>query len=146
MKHSCETYLSIDFSFDKVKNAELLKEKQDCMPEELGILNKDEVEKFIINELGVTPIWKRHHFVIGFNDKYLSDINGMLRVTLENLIGKEEIIKKIQQRFQVMVTLQIVPHIVKDSNDPLQELSLDGDIIAFLYKANIIYDIDYYVE
>ncbi len=145
-KHTCETYLSIDFSGDKLENVELLKERRDCTPEELGILNKDEVESFIINELGVTPIWKRHHFIIGLNKKYHTNVNEMLRVTLKGLIGKEEKIKEMQQKYQVAVTLQIVPHLVKDSNDPLQILSLASDIIAFLYKANIAYDIDYYVE
>lgn len=145
-RRSCKTYFSIGFEFDVRKNAQILKEGRECMPEELGIVNKVEAEKFIIEQLGIIPQWKRHHFVIGFNGEYNVDVNEMLRSTLKDLFGKEQKLREMKERFAVSTTLEIVPHIVANSEEPSQILSLDSDIIAFLYKSGTAVDLDYYVE
>ncbi len=145
MEHSCRTYLGVRFDFDIKKNAAAQKEGRDCLLEEIGIFNKQEVERFIVDELGVTPEWKRHSFVIGFNDEYDIDVNKMLRVTLKELFGKEEKIKELCSRFGVTTALEIVPQIASDSKEPKQILSLDPDIIDFLYDSGTAMDLDYYV-
>ena len=145
MEHSCKTYLSVNFDFDMQKDIKLLKEHKECMPEEIGIINKAEVEKFINEEFGIIPIWKRHCFVMGFNDKYEADVNEMLRVTLKDLFGKENKIRELQEKFSVDAVLEIVPQIATDSDKPYQLLSIADDVIDFLYKANVTHDMDYYV-
>ena len=145
-RHTCKTYFSVAFEFAVQKNAWLLKERKACTAEELGIVNKAEVERFIIEQLGITPQWKRHHFVIGLNEEYNVDVNEMLRWTLKDLFGKEQKLLEMKNRFSLTTTLEIVPHIVVDCGEPSQILSLDSDIIAFLYKSGTAVDLDYYVE
>ncbi len=144
-KQACKTYFCIDFEFDHARNAELLRQRPDCTPEEIGIVNKAEVEKYVVDNLGVTPVWERHHFVIGCNEEYNVDVNAMLRITLRDLLGKEEMIKEMQRRLGVETVLQIVPYMAAGGDEPNQCLSLDKEIIGFLYKSNTALDIDYYI-
>lgn len=144
-KHSCKTYFVVYFNFDREKNAALLRERFDCLPEEIGIFNKEEVEKFIIEAFGVHPQWDRHCFIIGYNEMYNVNVNEMLRITLKDLFGKEDKIKELCKKFGVTVMLEIVPYIVGDSEEPCQILSLERDIIEFLYDSGAEMDIDYYV-
>lgn len=144
-KHSCKTYFSVGFEFDVQKNAALLKERRECSPEEIGIFNKEEVEKYIVEHFGVKAEWDRHHFVIGSNARYSSDINKMLAATLKGLLGKEDAIKEMQQRFSVTCVLEIVPYIASGSEQPSQNLSLNQEIIDFLYNSDTAMDLDYYV-
>lgn len=144
-KHECRTYFSLNFDFDIKKNAGLLKKRRDCEPEETGILNKKEAEGAVIKDFGIIPEWKRHRFVLGFNENYNVDVNEMLRVTLKDLFGKEEQIKKLKKEFSLSAILEIVPVIASNSNEPNQYLSLERDIIEFLYKSETDIDLDYYV-
>lgn len=144
-KHECRTYFSLNFDFDIKKNAGLLKKRRDCKPEEIGILNKKEAEGAVIKAFGIIPEWKRHRFVLGFNENYNVDVNEMLRVTLKDLFGKEEQIKKLKKEFSLSAILEIVPVIASNSNEPNQYLSLERDIIEFLYKSETDIDLDYYV-
>ncbi len=86
-----------------------------------------------------------HGFYIGFNDVYDVDVNVMIRVSLTSLFGKEEKLKTLQKLFGATATLEVVPYISKDGNYPRQILSLDNDIIEFLYKSGAGFDLDYYV-
>mgnify|MGYP001043382847 CR=1 FL=1 len=144
-KHECRTYFSLNFDFDIKKNAGLFKKRRDCEPEEIGILNKKEAEGAVIKAFGIIPEWKRHRFVLGFNENYNVDVNEMLRVTLKDLFGKEEQIKKLKKEFSLSAILEIVPVIASNSNEPNQYLSLERDIIEFLYKSETDIDLDYYV-
>lgn len=144
-KHSCKTYYTIGFEFDEKKNVAVLRDGRDCSPEELGIFDKDEVEKFVVENFGIIPEWRRHHFVLGLNEQYNVDVNEMIRVTLKNLLGKEDKIRQMQKLFSVQTALEIVPYIVAESEEPTQLLSLDDDIIAFLYKSCTAHDLDYYI-
>ncbi len=82
---------------------------------------------------------------MGFNENYNVDVNEMLRVTLKDLFGKEEQIKKLKKEFSLSAILEIVPVIASNSNEPNQYLSLERDIIEFLYKSETDIDLDYYV-
>jgi len=141
---TCKTYFAVLFPIDQEKNIALLKQKKDCSPEELGICNQQEVGEFLTQTLGVSPVWNRHHFVIGYNDAYHADVNEMLRITLKGLFGKEDKIKEMQTRFGVTTSLEIVPTIVSDA-EQRQNLSLDPDITDFLYSSATAMDLDYYV-
>lgn len=143
--HACKTYFSVDFEIDRERNAALAREKPDCTPEELGIFTKDEAEKYIVETFGVTPIWDRHRFVLGYNEQYDVDVNRMLRVTLRGLLGKEAEIRALQEKFGVTTMLEIVPYIVKACKAPTQILAPDKDIVAFLHTSDTEIDIDYYI-
>ena len=69
----------------------------------------------------------------------------MIRQTIKGLIGKEDKIKELKEKYNVSVVLEIVPYIDYDSDEPHQILSLDQDIIDFLSKSTIEMDLDYYV-
>lgn len=144
-QHTCKTYFSVCFEFDVARNAELLKARRDCSPEEIGIFRKDEVEAFIKEAFGVVPRWDRHHFVIGYNDTYDIDVNQMLHVTLKDLFGKQDQIRELQQKFPVTTVLEIIPHIIADSEEPKQCLSPDRDILDFLSESGTALDLDYYI-
>lgn len=143
--HSCKTYFTFQFDFDRKKNIELLRNSLDCEPEQIGIYNKDEAEQAIIELLGVQPVWFRHSFEIGRTEAYSVYVSDMVRVTLKDLIGKEQQILAIKQRFNLTTSLIIVPYIIADSEQPNQCLSLDDDVIEFLYKSGTSMDLDYYV-
>ncbi len=145
MYHTCRTYFSVEFEFDTKRNAELLRQRSEHAPEEIGIFNKDEVEKFIKENFNVTPVWYRHHFVIGYNGNFNVDVNEMVRVSLKDLFGKERKIKELQKKFPVSTVLEIIPQIIVNNKQPKPYLSLERDIISFLHKSNTILDLDYYV-
>ena len=145
MKHTCKTYFSVNFNVDTKLNATLLRECRNPTLQQLGIFNKDEVEQFIVDNFHVTPGFCRHRFVLGYNEDYNVDVNEMLRVTLKDLLGKEQAIATLQQRFSVTTVLTIVPSIVADSAEPHQILSLNKDILDFLSKSGTAMDLDYYV-
>ncbi len=77
---------------------------------------------------------KWDYFSYGENNTYQGDLNEMLRKTLTGLIGKEEQLKAIQDKYLVVMQLEIFEVIVNDSNQPKQHLSLDKDITEFLDK------------
>lgn len=144
-KHSCTTYFAFQFEIDFEKNAELLRHFLECEPEQIGINNKKEVERAIIDTLGVKPTFNRHYFEIGRNEDYNVYVSDMCRITLKDLFGKEQAISDIKQKFNLSTTLEIVPYIAADSEEPNQCLSLDNDIIEFLYKTGTSIDLDYYI-
>ncbi len=141
---TCKTYFSINFEIDVTKNAALLRQKNDCAPEEIGISNKPEVEQYIKENFGVTPEWNRRSFIIGLNEDYDFDVNVMIRKTLENLLGKEEQINILKTKFSLSTSLEIVPYIVAENPDR-QYLSLDKDILEFLYFTGTVMDLDCYI-
>lgn len=144
-EHSCKTYISVSLEFDSDKNVELLRRGvMDCEPEAIGIYNRDDVGR-ALEVLTSDLTWVRHSFMIGINTDYDVDVNNMIRVTLKDLIGKEELVKSIAENFDVEFYLHVVPYIVRDSDEPTQILSLDDDIIAFLHESGVSFDLDYYI-
>ena len=99
----------------------------------------------LIGLLGFPPESKNDEYVIGYNEQFDIDVNNMLRVTLKELFGKEEAIRKICKLCAGTAYLEIVPCLVHDSPEPSQILSLDPDIIEFLYKSGTRLDLDYYI-
>ena len=143
--HSCTTYFAFQFEIDFAKNAELLRHSLECEPEQIGIYNKTEAEQAIVAALGVKPTFNRHYFEIGHNEAYSVYVSDMVRVTLKDLIGKEQAIVELKRRFNLSTCLEIVPYIAADSDEPNQCLSLDDDVIEFLYKTGTSMDLDYYI-
>lgn len=83
--------------------------------------------------------------IIGFNDVFDVDVNVMARRTIKDFIGREELLRELQRDFSAEIWLEISPYLQHDCKLPNQMLSLDGDIIAFLYKSGVKLDLDYYV-
>ncbi|MBQ8738697.1 MAG: DUF4279 domain-containing protein [Clostridia bacterium] len=84
-------------------------------------------------------------YIIGYNDNYNVDINEMIRVTLGDIIDKAELLCKMRVQMHYEYYLVVVPKIESDSDEPSPILSLDKDIIEFLYKSGAQHDLDYYI-
>ena len=80
---------------------------------------------------------------IGRNEIYDVDINKMVRITLKDLFGKEDVLVMLKEKYNLEYYLERVLGIYCDGVHPI--LSLDADIIEFLYKSKTIDDLDYYI-
>lgn len=80
---------------------------------------------------------------VGRNEVYDVDINKMVRITLKDLFGKEDILLELKEKYNLEYYLERVPCIYTESIHPI--LSLDNDIIEFLYKTKTMDDLDYYL-
>ena len=90
-------------------------------------------------------VWEYNDVKIGFNDIYSIDINEMIRETLKNLIPQTEMLSKLKKEYSLQYYLVLVPEIYSDSEEPKQYLSLERDVIEFLYLTETEIDMDYYV-
>ena len=86
---------------------------------------------------------KRFKIEIGYCSKFNVDVNVMVRETLKELFGKEKILSELKKEYNLEYYLERVIHLERDKVQPI--LSLDSDVIEFLYKANVVDDLDYYV-
>lgn len=82
---------------------------------------------------------------IGENYEFDIDINAMLRKSLKDLFGKEEILVEMKKKYALEYYIERVPTLVADGEIPNQLLSLDSDIIEFMYKTGAHDDLDYFV-
>ena len=81
---------------------------------------------------------------IGKNNSYDVDVNKMIRKTIFDFRGHEDDIKSFMLDNKIEGFLEIVPQIMANC-DIKPMLSLDDDIIEFLYKSGIRMDLDYYI-
>jgi hypothetical protein len=125
--NSCKTYLYVVGKEDKI---------------EKGIFDDVEGE---IKKYTADYIRKNDCIEIGENTLYNVDVNVMIRQTIKDFAFKCKEIKELINKFNLEIYLEIVPQIVADSQKPRQILSLDDDIIAFLYNSSIKLDLDYYI-
>lgn len=121
-RHSCRTYFSIACDDN----------------------NRAAVKNYL-TEITDELIESGRGFIIGLNEDYDVDVNVMLRLTLKSLFGKEDKIKFLYEAFGAATTLEVVPYISDTCENPQQILSIDKDIIEFLYKSGATYDLDYYI-
>lgn len=98
------------------------------------------VQKFL-PETDFPP--KLNSFLV--NEEYDVDVNVMIRKTIAPLLGREREVKELLDQSFGNLYLTIVPWIETKSDEPAPILSLDDDIIAFLYLSGIKMDLDYYV-
>lgn len=82
---------------------------------------------------------------IGYNDRYRVDVNEMIRKTLAELADKTALLDELRRRHALSYYLEIVPEIASGSDEPCPILSLDPDIVEFLYRTGAQHDLDYYV-
>lgn len=132
-KNSCRTYFRIVGIFNPQEIAEILNatphriiRRGDSLPHTKRVAEHDEI-------------------VFGYNDEYSADINEMLRVTLKGLRGKVTELAALREKYRLEYYLEIVPEIESGSEEPHPALSLDDDIIEFLYLTKTKHDLDYYI-
>ena len=82
---------------------------------------------------------------IGRNEVYDDDVNVMIRRTLKDLFGKEEILASLKTKYNLEFWLERVPIILVGENKPRQKLSLDADVITFMHKTGTRDDLDYHL-
>lgn len=122
--HKCLTYFLIDSS-NKINTNEIIK---------LLNINNNDIGK--ITEKSIE---------IGRCEEYDVNINNMIRVTIKELIGKEELLLKIKEEYNLNFYLSKVINIDNSCDEPMPILGIEEDIIEFLYKTKTIDDIDYYI-
>ena len=105
--------------------------------------------KIIVEALGlsedVISKMTEQSLEIGRCDKYDVNINNMIRTTIKSLVGKKDILLALKEKYNLEFYLSKVVMLDVKSNIPNPILSLEGDVIEFLYKTNTIDDIDYYL-
>ena len=101
----------------------------------------------LLGELGLDGAQVRcdDFILVGFNDVYNVDINQMFRVTLQSLFEKTALLAQLKDKYSLEYYLVGVPEIVSESDDPHQILSVNEEIVAFLYASKTKLDLDYYV-
>ena len=82
---------------------------------------------------------------IGRNEFFDLDVNVMLRRTLKDLLGKEAILLDLKEKYALKYTLERVPLLQATENAPYQRLSLDEDILRFMYLCKVKDDLDYHI-
>lgn len=128
-EHTCMTYLRLVFDGEYKSTPENFTEAAEA-------LARDFTDDYRIKGKGLE---------ICLNDSYNVDVNKMIRITVRAFIGKEEKLKKLLSEIKGRMYLEIVPYICGGSEKPAQILSLDDDIIEFLYKSGVSEDLDYYI-
>ena len=83
------------------------------------------------------------HIFIGYHYDYKEDVNEMVRYSLKELFGKEEILLKLKNKYNLTYKLERVPTLFKNKRI---NISLSPDIIEFLYKTQTIDDLDYFID
>ena len=82
---------------------------------------------------------------IGRNELFDSNINVMVRKSIKDLIGKENILLELKEKYNLEYFIERVP-IIKKENKPYLKLSLEDDIIEFMYKSKTSDDLDYFID
>ena len=125
MKNACRTYFYIVGS---ARASEIAKELDIPM------------DTIKVSTLGDTTSMR-----IGFNDTYDVNVNNMFRSTLKDLLGKEERLAELKSELGLDYYLVAVPEIASKGDEVHQILSLDADIVEFLYLSKATHDLDYYI-
>jgi hypothetical protein len=102
----------------------------------------------LLSALSLTPEELEHakdRFEIGRCRTYSVNVNDMYRRTLSRLFGKERILSDLRDRYALSYYLVAVPELVHNSEEAPPILSLEPDIVEFLYRSGTEQDLDYYI-
>ena len=91
----------------------------------------------------ILPLVHKDKIVIGENREPSLNVNECLRTTLKDLFGKEDILYQLKQEYGLDYYLAKVVYLTPEGVMPI--LSLEGDIVEFLYLTEAIDDLDYYI-
>ena len=81
---------------------------------------------------------EKNTLIFGYNDLYTEDCNDMLYKTLEGLIGKEELLARLKEKYG----LSYVINVGEEMKDEL--LVLDGPISSFIVWSGASKDQSFY--
>ena len=104
---------------------------------------KDFCESLKLTKNEVDYSSEKMRLIIGRNERFNINVNEMLRVTLKDLLGKEELLFALKEKYGLTYYLERVPSLSVSEVNPI--LSLEEYIIRFLYLTKTIDDLDYYV-
>lgn len=80
---------------------------------------------------------------IGRNSQFKINLNEMVRKTLSLLLGKEDALYMLRKKYNLKYYLARVAWVNANEVNPI--LSLEPDIVEFLYLTGTEDDLDYYV-
>ena len=103
----------------------------------------DFCNKLGFNKADILPLIKEDKIVIGENREFSVDINDCLRKTLKDLFGKEGMLYQLKYEYKLDYYLVKVVNLSTEELNPI--LSLERDIVEFLYLTEAIDDLDYYI-
>ncbi len=86
---------------------------------------------------------RRRTLYIGYNTDYDVNINKMIKRTITPLVKSLDLLCELRDSMKLKLSLIVVPRIYTSQIKPI--LSLDEDIISFLFFTQASYDLDYYV-
>ena len=123
--HECRTYFNI----------------MSELPIDIDLISKE----LSISKNEITTTKHPNSIEIGNYREYDVDVNKMVRKTLTNLLGKEDILIELKEKYNFTYYLERVIEIDSKSEEPKPIMSLDNDIVEFLFKSKTIDDLDYYI-
>ncbi len=145
--HTCKVYFNVGLPFDEQKFRALIAKKvlpADIAPTQIDLRYADEVAAEF-KKLGCTVKRGLRWLEINTCTEYSPVVDEMTAHTLHNLIGNEDKLVALKQKYNLTYTLEIIPKIDHASNQSNPCLSPADEVIAFLYKSQTSLDIDYYV-
>ena len=147
IEHTCKTYISFSMkaqeecNFETVEEFERWEERQNYRME---VWNDFEIcQKF--EEMGAKAQKLCASVTVNENNCYNVNVNEMIRQTIGCFVGKERELAEMIAHYDAEVYLVIVPCIKTGAESPNPVLSLERDVVEFLYKTGIKLDLDYYV-
>ena len=132
-KHRCRTYFSITGNFNP-----------QALIKRLGVKADKTVTKGDKTPY-VGKIAEFSYVKIGYNEKYDVDVNVIIRKTIAPLLEETELLRHLKDTFGLEYAIVVVPEIVAECEAPKPVLSLDRDIVEFMYLTGAEHDLDYYV-
>lgn len=142
--HTCKIEFVVELPFNKTKFQSLIKLKKlpnDIKPEEIEIKNIDDIEKELKN-ISQNFIFHLRFFKI-INDDYDVYVSNMITKLINQLDEKKLI--ELKNKYNLSYKLLVIQHIDTSSTQPNQCLSINENIIDFLYKTKTRFDLDYYI-
>ena len=109
-----------------------------------SIDSKEIIKLLELNENSISKVTEQS-IEIGRCSSYDVNINNMIRYTIKELLGKEELLLELKEKYNLEYYLSKVVDLDDDCDEPTPILGLEADVIEFLYKTKTIDDLDYYL-
>jgi len=135
-KHKCRTYFKIYGDFDPQDIIDILgiiPTKVNKKGEKYVLLNQEKKYEFSSLE-------------IGYNETYDVEVDVMIEETIKELRAKIKELKELKVKYSdIGYTLEVVPEITPNIDEPNPYISPTKEIMKFLVEIDADYDIDYYI-
>lgn len=135
-KQKCITYFKIVGDFEPNEILDILNirpTKVTRKGDNYLFLNQEKTSEFSLIE-------------IGYNDQYNVEIDLMIEKTIKELRSKIKELKELKMKYpDIEYTLEVVPKITPNFDEPNPYISPTKEIMKFLVEIDADYDIDYYI-